>query len=379
MVLVFTTVLLTNPAFGEGDPNMVGGGDGIWDDDSTGCVWLRFDAARITVVSLSNPHSNYKPPINLYAGDVQPNVKNFGNHSKQDYKYQGVGLAYGDSFNRWYQKDDLPVMMIGGLRGGYSINNIRLYFTRVSVVNYLADKFGMTYGELTGGEYKLLVEPMAQMEINNSTDVVYICTATEAVMHTGLSKNYSLSTIVYRNLPFGLLCEEPEMELGIDGNNHMGLNMTTTLPRTQAGRDVIFHNLGAGVITYAPPPPHTWFTHDGTYKGSGDNIELWYNKGIEVITGLELNTDRDITHENEDYINFDFNNGLSDKSMASVVVPKGVPRASGGDPQYIHDTLELPFDNFILANGANIDKPVINNAIISLIPQTRLDIEKQAL
>lgn len=71
-------------------------------------------------------------------------------------------------------------MPIGSTNGKNNIEEIKSYFTDEQVIRVIAEQAGMDYDTLIGGEYKILLEPIAYYKFEG---VMIATTATEAALY----------------------------------------------------------------------------------------------------------------------------------------------------------------------------------------------------
>lgn len=217
LIIMFPTNLA---AFAStGDPNMGGGSQGSWGTANEGSSWGGMDGVRVTLVdaqtgeikSASIDYTNY---------NVSNVAWHFGKVCKTDYVKNKVALVdYFDAYEYKNPPAALPKIIEG------DIQTVRKYFTDEGVLRGIAEdiKFDpdpdKAYRKLVGGEYKLLIEPIAYFTYNN----IYVAaTATEAALlakqlqpQSGLPFLHGLRPVTGLNLPWAIYLETPDLGYNI--------------------------------------------------------------------------------------------------------------------------------------------------------------------
>lgn len=156
-IFCFNTVAFAST----GDPNIDNGGGGLKDGSADNFWYAGDDGVRVTVVdsktgevkSISVDYTNEKTG----AEDIQVH---FGKNSKADYT---AGSQLSPSNSEYVFKipeQPLPTIISGGTYVA-DIETIRSYFTDEQVVRGISEHVGIDFDELTGGDYKLMLEPIA--------------------------------------------------------------------------------------------------------------------------------------------------------------------------------------------------------------------------
>lgn len=93
--------------------------------------------------------------------------------------------------------------------GQSNIEAIKKYFCSEYVVKRIADITGMNYDTLIGGDYKLLLEPVAYFTFQG---VMVATTATEAALYdqkvNGLLRSW-MQSLTHKNLPLAMFLKHP--------------------------------------------------------------------------------------------------------------------------------------------------------------------------
>lgn len=261
------SMLFSIPAYATGDPNVDGGGGGMGSGTSTNSWTPGMDGVRVTVVRASD-HAVVTVPIDLTNKTPPTGMYHFGKVCKLQYS-SGVGLSPvqgGYTFKNPAQA--LPRIVSSG---GYasSIAAIRSYFTDEQVIRSIADVTGMNFDILVGGDYKLLIEPIAYYKFEG---VMIATTATEAALYdeqtSGLLRRRMVS-LSHKNLPLAMFLEVADL----------GYPAWTGSRTTAATNATIKSSLGLGVVKFngvpAEPP-------------AVDTVDYVYRVNTEVISAVQV-------------------------------------------------------------------------------------------
>ncbi|MDA3731393.1 hypothetical protein PBV87_07880 [Niameybacter massiliensis] len=241
------------PAFAVGDGNLDGGGGGMGSGTSTN-VWFGDDGVRVTVVK-AETHSPVTTPIDL-TNKSPTNVRlHFGKVSKLSYT-NGMGLTPSKSAYLFY-KPSQALPRIVSSNGRNNIAAIKSYFTDEQVIRSIANLTGMNYEVLIGGDYKLLLEPLA---IYKFEGVMVATTATEAALYdeqvNGLLRRRMVS-LSHKNLPLAMFLEVSDL-------GYSAWNGSKTKAASNAD---IKSSLGLGIVRFTEQPePPLVSTYDYEYR-----------------------------------------------------------------------------------------------------------------
>jgi len=237
---------LTMPitVFAVGDGNIDSGGGGMGDGTSTDKWSPGYDGVRVTVVRASD-HAVVTTPID-FTNKSPTNVRlHFGKVSKLSYNGGRAISPSGQSYTFVNPAQEMP--RIVSTNGSSNIEAIKKYFCSEYTIKRVAEITGMNYEILIGGDYKLLLEPMAYYTFQS---VMIATTATEAAMYdeqlSGLlrSKMVSLS---HKNLPLAMFLEVGDL-------GYPAWSGSTTKAASNAD---IKSSLGLGIVRFTeqPEPP----------------------------------------------------------------------------------------------------------------------------
>lgn len=261
------SMLFSIPAYATGDPNVDGGGGDMGGGTSTNSWTPGMDGVRVTVVRASD-HAVVTTPIDL-TNKSPTNVRlHFGAVSKLSYT-QGQGLSpSATAYTFKNPAQALPRIVSSGSYAS-SIAAIRSYFTDEQVIRSIAGLTGMDFDILVGGEYKLLIEPIAYYKFEG---VMIATTATEAAMYdeqtSGLLRRRMVS-LSHKNLPLAMFLETADL----------GYPAWTGSRTTAATNATIKSSLGLGVVKFNDVPAE---------PPEVDTVDYVYRVNTEVITAVEV-------------------------------------------------------------------------------------------
>lgn len=239
-IFCFNTVAF---ASGTGDPNIDNGGGGLQNGSSENFWYGGDDGVRVTVVdaktgevkSISVDYTNEKTG----AEDIQVH---FGKNSKADYS---AGAALSPSNSEYVFKipeQPLPTIISGGTYVA-DIDKIRSYFTDEQVVRGISNHVGIEFDKLIGGDYKLMLEPIAYVTYNGVRTAL---TATEAALYdlkTGGDFGAKFGPLSHKNLPLSMFLEDDDL----------GYSAWTGATDAKATNSDIISDLGVGIISFKEP------------------------------------------------------------------------------------------------------------------------------
>lgn len=252
MMLVSLMVPIT--VFAVGDGNIDSGGGGMGDGTSTDKWSPGYDGVRVTVVRASD-HAVVTTPIDL-TNKSPTNVRlHFGKVSKLSYNGGRAISPSGQSYIFVNPAQEMP--RIVSTNGSSNIAAIKSYFTDEQVIRSIASITGMDFDILIGGDYKLLLEPMAYYTFQG---VMIATTATEAAMYdeqlSGLLRNKMVS-LSHKNLPLAMFLEVSDL-------GYPAWSGSTTKAASNAD---IKSSLGLGIVRFTEQPePPVISTYDYEYR-----------------------------------------------------------------------------------------------------------------
>ena len=241
LVLTFLLILSTlSPmtVHAEGNGNIDNGGGGLGEGTDTNFWNTGDEGVRVTVVSASDG-SAVSASIDLT--NKQPNDirVQFGKVCKSQYRSGTVLTPDTGSYSYINPTQSLP-KIITTSSGSASLAAIKSYFTDEQVIRSIAGYVGMDYDTLIGGNYKLLLEPIAYVTFEG---VRTAFTATEAAMYNqvrGGMLRKKLTSLTHKNLPLAMFLETADLGYPAWGG---GKNQ-------KVSDDEIIGSLGLGIVRF---------------------------------------------------------------------------------------------------------------------------------
>lgn len=258
-------------AHAAGDPNIDTGGGGLG-GGSAGNIWYGDSGVRVTIVNaeshaaVSASIDLIKPPEYVLAWNKN-NIVHFGKVSKVQYN-AGAGLSPTvGSYVYIIPSQELP-KIIATNSGTGSITAIKSYFCDEQVLRGICDYTAFEYDELIGGDYKLIIEPLAAFLYSGTP---FVMTATEAALYdqqvSGGLRN-KMGALTHKNLPLALFLETPDMAYPAwDGSRS----------RLASNADII-SSLGIGIVRFT----------EITEWPELSEFDYEYRVDTDVITSVEV-------------------------------------------------------------------------------------------
>ena len=183
--LLIVSTMAPMTVYAEGEGNIDNGGGGLGQGTNTN-YWNKGDeGVRATVVSASDG-SAVTASIDLTNRSPSDIKVHFGKVCKSDYR-GGAGLsAKVGGYDYYVPAQSLP-KIITTSSGSASIAAIKSYFTDEQVIRSIAGYVGMDYDTLTGGDYKLLLEPIGCPPAFPWWSAQAVCDKIRHCGHTGLA------------------------------------------------------------------------------------------------------------------------------------------------------------------------------------------------
>lgn len=227
-------------ASGTGDPNIDNGGGSLSSGSSDNFWYAGDDGVRVTVVdantgevkSISVDFTNEKTG----AEDIQVH---FGKNSKADYSAGSALSPSTSEYNFIIPEQPLPTIISGGSYIA-DIDTIRDYFTDEQVVRGISNHVGIDFDELIGGDYKLMLEPIAYVTYDGVRTAL---TATEAALYdlqTGGDFGAKFGPLSHKNLPLSMFLEDDDL----------GYDAWSGSTDSKAANSDIINTLGVGIISF---------------------------------------------------------------------------------------------------------------------------------
>ena len=304
-VLLSFAIMLTAlciPAFAEGGTggsgNIDGGGGSMGDATSHGSWNPGNEGVRITVVRASD-HAVVTTPFDLTNKQPAAGIYHFGKVSKIQYN-NGTALSPVQG-GYAYKNPAQPIPRIISTNGNNNIEAIKRYFCSEYAVKLIAEQTGMDYETLIGGEYKILLEPIAYYKYEG---VMIATTATEAALYDEVVSGHLrtwMGSLTHKNLPLAMFLEYADM----------GFPAYTGATNKTCSNDTIITYLGMGIVWFTDPPEQPEPTdYDYEYRVDTDVITP-----VTLYAGSEINPDSPAT------VSFSING--STYRMNNIVIPSG--------------------------------------------------------
>lgn len=248
-----------------GSGNIDGGGGGMGSGTSTNTWSSGNEGVRITVVRASD-HATVTTPVD-FTNKKPDNIRvHFGKVSKLSYS-SGQQLTPTTSVYQ-YINPAQTIPQIISTNGSNNIEAIKKYFCSEYVVKRIAEITGMNYDILIGGEYKILLEPIAYYKFEG---VMIATTATEAATYdeqvSGLLRSRMVS-LTHKNLPLSMFLEVSDLGYPAWGGS-----------KTSAASNAdIKSSLGLGIVRFTEKPEELQI----------DAYDYEYRVNTDVITAVRV-------------------------------------------------------------------------------------------
>jgi len=286
LAAVMALSLLSVPAVAEGDGNIdsgngsgdgSGGGSGMGEGSKQN-YWNNEDGCRITILKDGQKVYQMDWSNQPEAASV---VMSFIPKNKLDYLHGASLVQKVKEYTSTVVAVKMPTI-VGGA-GGNNIEAIKRYFTDKYVIQSISNGVGIPYDDLTGGHYKLLLEPIAYFTFKG---VKWAMTATEAAKYD-VAVNGQLrawmKSLTHQNLPLSMFLEKTDTELNLE-------QWTGARSGKQTDVDII-HYLGMGIVSFKATPPVTPATYDYEFRTDTD-----------VIVSFPISSSYEINPNNNAYV-----------------------------------------------------------------------------
>lgn len=269
LALVLSIVLMLGiavPAYATGDGNIDGGGGGMGNGTSSNYWNPGMDGVRISIVNV-NTHAVVTTPVDLTNKTPASGIIHFGKVSKLSYN---AGRSLSPVVGNYTYRNpgqSLPRIISSGSYPA-SIDAIRSYFTDEQVIRSIAGYVGMSFDILIGGDYKIVIEPIAYFVYGGAH---YAMTATEAalydrVVNGGLRSK--MTSLTHKNLPLAIFLEEADL----------GYPAWSGSTNSTVSNDQIISSLGIGIVRF----------NAETEEPEENEFDYEYRVDTDVITAVEV-------------------------------------------------------------------------------------------
>ncbi|WP_312354729.1 hypothetical protein [Aminipila sp.] len=248
-----------------GSGNIDGGGGGMGSGTSTNTWSPGNEGVRITVVRASD-HAVVTTPFDFTNKTPSAGIYHFGKVSKIQYN-SGASLSPVQG-GYVYKNPGQTMPRIVSTNGNNNIEAIKSYFCSEYVVKRIAEITGMNYDILIGGEYKILLEPLAYYKFEGN---MFATTATEAALYdeqtSGLLRRRMVS-LTHKNLPLAMFLEVGDLGYPAWGGSKI----------SAASNADIRSSLGLGIVRFTESPEEPQI----------DAYDYEYRVNTEVITAVRV-------------------------------------------------------------------------------------------
>ena len=340
LCILLGEIHLTANADTGGSGNIDTGGGGMGQGTSQNKWSTGNEGVRVTVVRASD-HAVVALPIDLTNSPPNANLYHFGKVSKLQYS-GGTGLT---PIKGGYTciKPPQPIPRVISSNGRNNVEVIKKYFCSEFLAQLVANHTGMNYDTLIGGEYRLLLEPIAYYTFQG---VMIATTATEAAMYDeqlsgGLRKK--MVSLTHKNLPLSMFLETADLGYPAWGGS-----------RSTAASDAdIKSSLGLGIVRFNEMPPE---------EPEMGAFDYEYRTDTEVITAVTVKGGQsDPDHP----ISVNFNILGQNYTVDNVYYPEGesqlawIRRTTPTEPQKITISVQVH-------GGGSVNKGSIQVNIVDL-------------
>jgi len=210
ILLVALSLLFPMNAFADtgGSGNIDGGGGGMGSGTSNNTWSGGNEGVRVTVVRASD-HAVVTTPFDFTNKTPSAGMYHFGKVSKLQYSNGAALRPVQGGYT--FKNPGQTMPRIISTNGSNNIKALKKYFCSEYVVKRIAEVTGMNYDILIGGEYKILLEPIAYYKFEG---VMIATTATEAAMYDeqvgGLLRKRMVS-LSHKNLPLAMFLEVADL------------------------------------------------------------------------------------------------------------------------------------------------------------------------
>ena len=280
-----------------GSGNIDGGGGGMGSGTSTNSWSGGNEGVRITVVRASD-HATVTAPVD-FTNKKPDNIRvHFGKVSKLSYS-SGQQLTPTTSVYHYINPAQAMPRIIS-TNGNNNIEAIKKYFCSEYVIKRIADVTGMNYDILIGGEYKILLEPIAYYKFEGT---MIATTATEAAMYdeqvSGLLRKRMVS-LSHKNLPLAMFLEVSDLGYPAWGGSKS----------SAASNADIKSSLGLGIVRFTEKPEEPQI----------DAYDYEYRVNTDVITAVRVSGGQS---DPDRPTRVSFNIGGQTYSVGNVYYPEG--------------------------------------------------------
>ncbi len=292
-ILIFIVLLLfQGNRMVTADSNMDGGGSGGGTQGGTSDNYYSSgdDGVRITVINIKTGiRANGTWTIDYFRKSKENKaIVHFGKYSKLE--YMGVaGYSSSKALQQSsegyrvdsggktvaYQVEEMPTIVSSSL-GNSDIDEIKDYFDDKARLEVIASRVGMSYEEMTNGNYKLIIEPVIYFTFEGkymamtAHEAALLDLALGGTATTGGQLRAKFVSFTHKNLPLSIFLKKKEL----------GVNRWTGSKTDRVQNGQILKYLGIGILSFEP---------DTEVQVGGGSY--WYRPNTDVITAVNVSVD----------------------------------------------------------------------------------------
>lgn len=320
--LIFVSIIVS---FADGGGNMDGsGGGGTGGGGTSQNKWSSGDeGVRVTIVDVKNQKRVGKT-VDLT--NRTPKVKfHFGKNSKIEYR-NGKQLTLSSAKYEYTNPNQkLPVIISSNKYGKSDINKIKKYFCNSGVQKIIAEKADIDFEDMTSGEYKLLLEPIAYFTFGGNKMAM---TATETALYNkklgGNKLRNKLASISHKNLPLSMFLEKDDLGFkawkGISDTDRAKAKDDDTIIKMLGLGIVYFNNEPKEDDEVVIPPVKPPNPEEPSKPDEGGQSDYEYRTDTDVITSIKI---KGSNRTPKNPVKVIFNIKGKDYSMNNIYLPKG--------------------------------------------------------
>jgi len=312
------------------DPNMDGGGSGggTQNGSSENFYSSGDDGVRITIIdTMTGRKAEGTRTIDYYRKSKEnKTIIHFGKHSKLEYMgVSGYSTSMPLSQSREnyaidsngktvaYNITEMPII-VSSSSGNSDIDEIKNYFDDKTRLELISTRVGMSYEQLTNGNYKLIIEPVIYLTFKSMYMAMTAHEAAKLDMALGGTETSGgelrakFVSFSHKNLPLSIFLKKKEL----------GVKRWTGSKNERVHNGKILEYLGIGILS---------FEAEGTDVDVGSGTYN-YRPNTDVITAVEVSVGsggNGATSDNP--ISVQFSGDLvPTTSVTGIVIPPGGSR-----------------------------------------------------
>lgn len=256
LIWVITALLLfPMTVHGAGEGNIDSGSGGMGQGTSQNSWTPGMEGVRVTVVEAGGG-TPVTTPIDLTNKRLSNISYAFGKVCKISYSGGRSLTSDTGAYHYVNPGQSLPKIISSQSLGTASIEAIKSYFTDEQVIRSIAGLVGMSFEALSGGRYKLFLEPVLYVKFQGN----YVAmTATEAALYdeaTGGSVRRVLPSIAFQNLPLSMFLETADLGYPAWSGPRSGVRSNAEVKTA----------LGLGIVRFLEEPPMEVSAYDYEYR-----------------------------------------------------------------------------------------------------------------